>query len=181
MRRILLISFFCLFVSCMTGCEKALLKYNLRVVKKHQIELPDRIGVIAKREYYIKTDSFEHNPRMIIYVDSSSCTSCRIDKLVMYNRLYQLSEECGAFQLFVCFSPGRSDKDALTKLLCRYNYPFPIYIDEDNNFLERNSFLPKDERFHNLLTDKHGFPVFVGDPVSDERLFRLFEQHIQSF
>lgn len=55
------------------------------------------------------------------------------------------------------------------------NFPFPVYIDEFGEFYRQNKDFPSDRRFHSFLVDADGHPVFIGNPLSSEKLWEVFE------
>lgn len=85
-----------------------------------------------------------------------------------------MAEETGKFEVVILISPKRESQRKLPKYLAHLNYSFPVFIDEKNMFLEGNKFLPNSNRYHTMLTNGAGYPIFVGNPSWSESLNELF-------
>ena len=114
---------------------------------------------------------------LVVYIDSTKCSLCRVKSLFDYENLYREALDKNAFKLLVLFSPRIVDQPELIDYLVLYGPDFPIYIDVQRSFSERNTF-PEDYAFHTFLVDKDGFPVSVGDPVHDKRVRKTFVRAI---
>ena len=73
-----------------------------------------------------------------------------------------------------------SNTETISYRISRLQYPFTFFLDIENKFLEYNSFIPKDKRFHTFLIDTNNRVVFIGDPTLDESLMALFLQSINN-
>lgn len=119
-------------------------------------------------------------PQLVIFVDSTQCSTCRIGHLSEYIALQKESIQTGCFMLTVILSPPVNDYKNIVHLLETYKFPFPVYVDKNHSFRKENGFIPDDSRFHTFLTDQSHRPVFVGDPTRSDRLRHLFEQALQN-
>lgn len=87
-----------------------------------------------------------------------------------------MAEETNAFEL--CFLLGDTQFSGIP--LARYvsdlDIPFPVYIDDENIFLEMNPKIAKNVLFHSLFLDSQGKVRFVGDPVRNTKIKSLLER-----
>jgi len=126
-------------------------------------------------EVYLMPDSLKYKPKMIVYVDSSECTTCRISHLDMYHSLFHLSEQKKSFVLMILFYNSKVFEDvSLETFLSRLQIEIPVYIDVENSFMKDNTIIPSDLRMHSFLINRFGKPIFVGDPVSSDKLKMSF-------
>ena len=70
--------------------------------------------------------------------------------------------------------------DEVVKQLMILNFPYPVYVDYSCSFRKLNSFIPDDTRFHSFVIDKNGKPVFVGNPMSGQKMMDLFIQVVSN-
>ena len=63
---------------------------------------------------------------------------------------------------------------SLETFLSRLQIEIPVYIDVENSFLKDNTIIPSDLRMHSFLINRFGKPIFVGDPVSSDKLKMSF-------
>ena len=92
MRRVLLILILLLLAVASTGCKKARLRSQLKELMGSTIVLPERITCIDNGETYPMADSLRDRAKLIVYIDSSECTTCRISHIGQYHELFQLSQ-----------------------------------------------------------------------------------------
>lgn len=163
---------FCfLFISCSFDRKTEVI---LREFMKEEIIIPEKMLVVYDRSISdVRIDSTRAN--MLMYFDSTECNRCIIDKLFIFDGLFELQAVSNEFGLCLIFSPKEEEYDALVKELMIADYPYPIYVDYNGVFRKLNPQIPEDRRFHCFLLDKNGYPVFVGNPVASERMMELFK------
>lgn len=70
-------------------------------------------------------------------------------------------------------------KDVI-KLLKFSQVPYPVYIDEAEQFTQLNSFLPEDTRYHTFLLDRNDCIVLVGNPLGSDAMWALFRSTLDN-
>jgi len=172
------VSFAVMFI--MSSCERVSLRRDIKMMTKHKIELPSSLVKVYNEEISpVDLSTLQEDiAKLIVYIDSNECGTCRVQRLGIYKELYDLSTQTGLFELWIIASPKTAESQTLPEFISCYDYPFAVYIDNKNSFTEKNPFIPKDTRFHYFLTDKENRPVFVGDPTSSEKLMKLFKTYI---
>ncbi len=174
MRRVLLILILLLLAVASTGCKKARLRSQLKELMGSTIVLPERITCIDNGETYPMPDSLRDRAKLIVYIDSSECTTCRISRIGMYQEVIHFSEEKRSFEVILLLSNVNLNGIAVTRYLSDMEIPLPVYVDDENAFLDLNPIIPEDRRMHAFLTDKLGHPLCVGDPVGSEKMLQVF-------
>ena len=117
-------------------------------------------------------------PKIVIWVDSTECSSCRIGRLYEYEELYQQGCNEG-FDVLVLFSPRADDFCEAQHMVRVHHFSFPVYFDVNNSFGKSNN-IPSDIRFHAFLLDRDDCICFIGDPMSNLKLRNVFNDAIQS-
>ena len=124
--------------------------------------------------------SLDTGAKFVIHIDSLECGTCRINKLGIYESVFKLSDSLGTFQPVILISPPKGEAEKIIRYIQHLKgYP-PIYIDSANVFFSDNGAIPHDARFHHYLLNKDNRPVFVGNPVSDDRMNSLFIEAINN-
>lgn len=165
-------------VLCLGSCSSHRIRRELESFLSQEVVFPSSITCVSKtmQGTNLLLDSI---PRLVIYVDSTQCSTCRVGHLAEYIPLHERAVQEKRFMLAVILSPPASEYDNIVHLLDVYDYPFPVYLDKNHSFRKENSFIPDDARFHAFLIDRSLHPVMVGDPTRSEKLRQLFEQTIQ--
>ena len=179
MPRNTLIALLCLLAVVPTGCKKAKLRSQLKELMAATIVLPDRITCINNGEVYPMPDSIRNKAKLIIYLDSTECASCRISHLESYHHLFHFSEETGLFEVVMLLSNIELYGINISRYVLDQELEHPVYIDNENRFLELNPSIPKDEkRTHALLTSSDDTPICVGDPSLSEEILHVFMEAV---
>ena len=58
--------------------------------------------------------------------------------------------------------------------------PSSIYVDTAHVFSNRNELIPKDQRYHSFLLDKRLNVIFVGSPIENENVKRVYKKVINN-
>lgn len=174
MRRILLLAFLCFLAVSFSGCKKAKLRAQLKGLMGSTIVLPDKITCVNNGKEYPMPDSFRDKAKLIVYIDSTECTTCRISHLGLYNNTFEVSKEKGAFEVVLLLANVELYGIPLIKYLSDMELHTPIYVDENNMFLRLNPSIPGDRRMHAFLVNDIGKPICVGDPSVSDKILQVF-------
>lgn len=140
------------------------------------IQFPDTtIGIPDEKALF----SLDHIPipKMVIWVDSTECSSCRIGNLYRYEKLYDKSQK-DCFEVIIIFSPREDEFDEAMRMVELRHFDFPVYFDYGNSFGKSNN-IPSDRRLHTFLLDYDNRICLIGDPTSNEKLGSLFDETIR--
>ena len=176
MRRVLLISFLCFLAIVMCGCKKAQLRRQMKELMSSTIVLPERIICVYNGEVLTMSDSVRDKPKLIVYIDSTECTTCRISNFWEYQPVFDLSVQTGMFEVVLLMCNTEFNTIPLVEYLSNQNNRMPIYVDEMRSFLLDNPCIPQDRRMHSFLVDAFGHPVFVGDPSVSGKMMSAFKK-----
>ena len=126
-------------------------------------------------------DSLRKRSKLIVYIDSSECTLCRIAHLGEYQIIFNLANQNKGFDVMLLLSNQELGPIPLTRYLADFELPYPVYVDTEKMFILKNQFIPKDNRLHSFFLDESGRPQFVGDPSSSSYMLKAFKQYLYSF
>lgn len=160
-----------LFISCNS------IQSSMRSVSGHIVSIPDSCTIVYGNSAVPMLSSPVH-PVFLVYMDSSECSSCLIPKLHRYDDLYAESIRTQQFTLCIIISPKKHFCRQIVPYILSQSFQFPVFIDKEYRFYDLNPHIPTDERFHYLLTNSEGFPIFVGDPLRSDRLMQLFRSAV---
>ena len=163
--------FVCLsFSSC---SERQKIKKTMTEFMKTEIRLPTSMTMVHGEELGRSDLTSLIENKLIIYIDSLSCSSCRIGHLNEMLPLYRLSDSLKTFSVMAIFSPVKRNIPEVELQVQLLNFPYPIYIDNDGEFASNNN-IPADKRFHDFLINKNGKVLFIGNPLASDLLMTVF-------
>jgi len=149
----------------------------LRKMMGSTVVLPNNMTRVYDGSIITGTSISFDSPGMVVYIDSTGCSSCRIEHLTEYESVKSLMKESSAFEITVIVFPLAQGPISMSRYLsdCE-ELPFPVYVDEEDDFLSLNPVIPPDPRFHTFFVDSSGKIVLIGDPSRDQSLFPYIKQ-----
>lgn len=115
--------------------------------------------------------------RLVVYIDSSSCSSCNLNRLARFSQYAALSRTDPEFEMIVLLWPDSETRLMVENDIDHRNFPFDVFVDYDGSFSESNPNHPgRDVRFNCFLIDEKNVPVMVGDPTSGKHIESLFKE-----
>lgn len=171
---IILISLVMAAASCSGRVDKE--KEVLSSLLGREIVIPDSL-VCRILDTPIDYDMSDADYKIVTYIDSTGCTSCRM-KLASWKEI--ISEYSGisdseiAFLMVVNASEKRRD---LKIIMEQFEFPYPASFDPDNKFFERNS-LPENEQFHTFMLDINNEVIAAGNPADNPKVRALYRKII---
>lgn len=180
MRRILLIATLCLLAVASCGCKKARLRAQLNGMINHTLIIPEKILCVYKGEVFSMADSVRKKAKMVVYVDSAECHTCKLSQLFLYDRLYHLADETEKFELVYMLGNTHWGRISLVQYLLDQDLAFPVYVDEKGVLLSNNPLVPIDNKFHSFFLDSNNRIVFVGDPIFNEEIMQMLIRTVES-
>ncbi len=168
---LLMILVFILAVPVLSSCERIRLRRDVNRIMESRIVLPQELSVALDGEVKPMDNSLRTVPKMIVYVDSTECTMCRVSKFkTYYDSIYNESRKDGRFELILLIYSRKVEGIPVSRLVSDFEFGIPVYVDEKNTFLKDNPAVPQDSRLHAFFVDGNGSPVFIGDPGMNKRI-----------
>ena len=177
MRRILFFVLLPVISFSHNSCKNLSLKSDYREFVNSEIILPDSLCLVHDDQVLTVSPDIAR-PTLIIFIDSTSCTSCQISHLNEFEKLFDLSAGSELFDMMILFSPKTEETSKLIKDILLSVIEYDIYVDSNSEFMLYNEQIPSDERFHIFLINKEKKPIFVGNPLATEELWKIFLKRI---
>jgi len=157
-----------------SGCKKSEIRVVLKKMMHSTVVLPDNITCIRDGDSYPLREYMRGKGKLIVFVDSTECSLCRIDKFVRYEDLIEQAEYTGKYEIMFLLSVRHSSYQEIVEHIQLMEFPYAICIDEDNAFRCLNPTIPDDPKYHTMYVDAGGRIRLVGDPVKNEKILNMF-------
>lgn len=159
-------------------CEQRKVAREMKAFMETEIRFTDDIFKVKDRNVF-QYEVACSRPLMVMYFDSTDCSSCQIGHLQNYIGLFEMADTSGLFGVVFLFSPGEEEYDNVMQQLVMLDFPYPLYIDYGCSFGRENRAIPEDDRYHCFLLGKDGRPVFVGNPLMSHELMDVFRETLE--
>lgn len=158
------------------GCDSVSVGRSLKRMSNHTMIFPaslERIDGVANRH----TDLSSRSTKLVVFVDSSVCSSCKLYDLGKYSELYSIVNQTSDFQVVIIIWPNQESSASIENNIMHRSLPLDVFLDREGHFLKYNPSIPhKDYRFHTFLLNIENRPVMVGDPTSSRKMNELFKE-----
>ena len=167
---------------CFSSCKKNKQKEDaVKIVsewKGKEIKFPQELSCTSLGKDTTCVDLYSDNYKILLYVDSLGCTSCRL-KLAEWKKIINESDSVFPNQpeFIFFFQPKQKDERELQQILRSNGFPYPVFIDKENEINKLNKFPSKPE-YQCFLLDKNNKVVIVGDPSLNKGIWDLFKRII---
>ena len=172
-----------LVVFCLSSCKKNKQKDDtVQTVKEwtgKKVKFPKKLFCTSMGKDTACVDVYNDNYKILLYVDSLGCTSCRL-KLYEWKKIMQESDT--AFirkpEFVFIFQPKKNGEEELLQSIFRQNgFHHPVFIDKDNVIAEINKF-PSNPEYQCFLLDKNNKVLLVGNPALVPGIWILYKKII---
>ena len=137
-----------------------------------QIFFPEDIVFTRYGEDAIQYNMPESDYKILLYVDSVGCTSCKLQLHKWSNFIEEVdSLTSGKVPIIFFFHP--KDKRELTYLLKRDEIKVPVCIDDEDQLNGINSFPSRDD-FQCFLLDRNNKVVYIGNPIYNPGIKEMY-------
>ena len=126
----------------------------------------------------IDSTYFPSNTRkLVLYVDSTSCSGCFLSNLVGYHDINDSLVAHGG-ELLVLLHPQRGRMEEIKTRMRHERYPFWCIVDVSGEFIAKNPELPENKLLHTFSLDEQSNVILVGDPTRNEKINELFYREV---
>ena len=116
--------------------------------------------------------------KLIIYIDSTSCSPCFISHMQDYMEVVNVFDSAGVNTLFI-FEPTQKRMEEVTIALRQFAYPTKAIVVSNGNFSAHNSHIPSSALLHSFLLNSANAVTIVGKPLRNEKLKELMLNNIE--
>lgn len=157
----------------LTSCGKKNFADEILKMQSRPIDLTPCEGAVCyengEKTTYSCADSAY---RLIIYVDSTSCSPCFVSHMLDYMGTVVELDSAGVSTLFL-FEPKQERQEELATSLEQMAYPLQSIVISNGNFSSVNPQLPPSTMLHCFLLNEKNEVVVVGNPVINEKVKKL--------
>lgn len=142
-----------------------------------------KLPAFTKGVYKNKDTIYFHNDdvmaRMVIFFDSTTCSSCQIARIWEWERVTSYAKVMrDRFEPIFIFAPTIQQEYATILSLKAQLFKCPIYVDTQQSFLTYNEGFPQNKIFHVFLMDKNNKVLLVGEPTYNSKLWEMYKTTI---
>jgi LEA14-like dessication related protein len=174
----LIFSLMTFLISCKENNHKQEITQIIQEWQGKEIVFPENIIFTQYGKDTIPFQISDSEYKVVIYVDSVGCTSCRL-QLHKWKELIEEVDSLSNETVPVLFFFHPKDIREISYLLKRDDITIPVCIDEKDHFNTINNF-PTNHSFQCFLLDKNNKVVFIGNPVHNMRIKDMYLSQIAS-
>lgn len=112
--------------------------------------------------------------RIINYIDSLDCQSCKMLGYVRYEKLYGTDKRFSDVEFVYIINTTVESEEFLYETLCNSRVEGVVFFDTCQAFILANPQIPKNPLFHTFVLNDKDSVLLVGDPFKSEKMEQLF-------
>ena len=117
--------------------------------------------------------------KLIIYIDSTSCSPCFISHMQDYIATVEELDSVGIRTVLI-FEPVRERVEDVKTSLEQQSFPFQTVVVDHTAFFSDNQHLPSYSLLHSFLLNRKNEVVIVGNPVRNTKVKELMLNTVKS-
>lgn len=165
-----------LFLYSCQDKNKEEIKYLVSEWQGKEIRFPQDMVFTRFLSDTVDLDFMESPHKVLIYVDSTGCTSCKL-QLHRWKELIQYTDSISQGTVPFLFFFQSNDKKEIRYLLKRDGFDKAVCLDQSDRLNHLNHF-PADNRFQTFLLDKNNKVVVIGNPIHNPNVKELYLKEI---
>ena len=178
MKRILLIL---LSLIVLISCEESRRDEIARLVKEwdgKEVRFPERPIFTIQGNDTVDFSFRDTEYKVVSYMDSIGCISCKLQLERWMSFIHEVDSLTNEDVPFVfCFHT--SDIKEIRHITWKYNFKYPVFLDEKGTFNTLNH-LPDDMDFQTFLLDKDNRIIAIGNPILNPKVKELYLEKLAS-
>lgn len=170
---LIIISTTLFFLACGNSGE---IKRDVKLLQSKNILFPSDIEILIKGKDTVINDFMDSQLKLVVYTDSTGCSSCSINQFHRWNNLLSYAEGFNnRLKYYFIFSPKKNDVHSIKFELRTALFDYPVILDSKSEFEKLNPHLPKNKALHTFLLDKDNNVILVGSPLGNPAIEKLFK------
>lgn len=117
--------------------------------------------------------------KLVVFVDSTSCTGCFLNKLPTYYEISDMLMEHGS-SLIIVMHPRMENVEEMVDKLRHEKFPFWCILDKEGEFLKQNEGFTENPLLHTFLLGDDNRIKLVGSPIYNPQITNLILENIKS-
>ena len=163
------------FTLCTIACQDNGRKAIARTVAQWQgraVQMPKGAVFTVQARDTVAMDVYAPTHKVLVYVDSTGCTSCRLQLHEWKKFIAEVDSATGGRVPFLFFLSPKSVKEA-RYITRRDDFTYPICVDMQNRLDSLNRF-PEQDMFHTFLLDGDNRVAVIGNPIHNRAVRDLY-------
>ena len=163
------------FTLCTIACQDNGRKAIARTVEQWQgraVQMPEGAVFTMQARDTVAMDVYAPTHKVLVYVDSTGCTSCRLQLHEWKKFIAEVDSATGGRVPFLFFLSPKSVKEA-RYITRRDDFTYPICVDMQNRLDSLNRF-PEQDMFHTFLLDGDNRVAVIGNPIHNRAVRDLY-------
>ena len=163
-------------LSCLGCTDKDRIAHDIQQLVSHKVEVPYG-RLVAYRGHNPYKDYSQKAPlKLIVYVDSTECSSCYIGNIRKWEPLLDsLWVYKDILRVTILLSPSESERGLAFEKLKYSKFKYPLCIDTCNAFASANKHIPANKVCHIFLLDEDNEVILVGNPIGNKKINDLLD------
>ena len=166
------------FLSCIENKRRDSIAKIVEEWTGKEIQFPEGLTCIPIGKDTTCIDLHNDNYKILLYVDSLGCTSCRLN-LTGWKKI--MNESDSAFirkpEFVFIFQPKMKDEKEVQNIFKSNGFSHSVFIDKENETDKINKF-PTNTEFQCFLLDKDNKVIMVGNPSQYTVIWALYKKVI---
>ena len=148
------------------------IREDLESMQSSKIQFFQDSMICINQEY--KNDEKEKQLlKLVVFVDSSECSSCALDRLGEWLPYLQSHNGLNGFKFLVVLESNKLDMNYAKEQIEIAGIQSPVFLDTLSIFRRHNPQIPNNKLFHTFLLDESDRVLLVGSPLRNERVDKL--------
>ena len=163
-------------MSCNGITTKGGIQDTIAIMKNHRLKLSlNHMARCTPDNDTARTDTAATPFRLVVYVDSTNCSPCVLNKMYKWNPFIDNTRAKGNRVGYVfIFEPKAEQIEDAHFAVESSGLKNRVYLDTAHVFRKENMFMPKDSKYHTLLIDNRDSILLVGNPKSNNKIEEFF-------
>lgn len=160
------------------GCIENRIQKIAITMEGREIILPDNLELMNSDHIsdtaWLDTDN---KIRLVINIPKESCSGCRLSAKSLLDSILYILPSCEFSPVVILSEPENTEVANIEAAIASARPSYPVYIDNDGQFLKSNRFIPRDiQLLQAFLIDTSGNIILIGDPSFDYNIMKVYQK-----
>jgi hypothetical protein len=166
---------------CFYSCNKNKRTNAQKVVSEwtgKEMKFPAGLQCVSIMKDTACIDLYGDNYKILLYIDSLGCTSCRLNLSKWKNLIAEADSVFQKKPEFLFFFQSKKNREKELQVILKSDgFRHPVFIDKTNAIMKLNN-IPKEQEYQCFLLGKDNKVVMVGNPVLNPAIWELYKKII---
>lgn len=164
------------YVLLLFSCKEEKAIQLVKTWREKEIYFPENVIFTRYAKDTVKHLVWNDNYKILVYVDSIGCMSCKL-QLFRWKDFASSLDSMTQRKVPILFFFQSHNTREIHYLLKRYEFDYPVCIDQEDRLNKLNKF-PSSTFFRTFLLDEKNKVVLIGNPIHNTALKELYIKQI---